>query len=632
MSGWWDKSEKDRAADIWTQIRALETRQRTRISRDFVNEKIYSSGVGIDRGDGSQMRGGFMPAELNFTRTIVDALVARVGNNRPAVRYASDDASWTQRRKAKQFDKVIEGESEALKFAEMGPLVLRDSLMSRGGIGMVTADNGKIVADRVPSEEILVPEREARYGKPRTMHRVMRCSKEVLAEKFPGKRAMIENAPAPQAKMGDPDGPAGVEDSSMIEVAMSWHLASDDEAKDGRYVLTLPNGTVDANDYRRPKFPVAVLRWSPPRRGFWGSSLVDELASLQYKVNEVAKDLMQNIYFTSALKVAVRRDANMVKKHVAGKRPHFIEVDAVGSDLQWLAPDGFSMAQFQFLQWLIQQMFEVSGVSQLMAQGKNPLGAGASGAALNEVYEQDSERFSQLEQGYARWWCDMGELVLEAARDLSAEPGFLDTEVRWSKGNILQRIKWGDVDLEADRYELHLEPSGFMPSSRGGKIQIVEQLVANGMLDPKWASSLIDYPDLKRAQMVQNAPLEWCLWAMEQIADADLTEDGEAVNEEKAAPIPAPDPHMDLDLAIAVAKASYQMAVTEGAPEPILGRYLEFMDAVDAEKKKLAKGAPAGPAGPPMPGAPMDPMAAAAPPIDPAMGGALPPMPMGGVV
>src|SRR5690606_41362717 len=127
-----------------------------------------------------------------------------------------------------------------------------------------------------------------------------------------------------------------------------------------------------------------------------GASLVADLAGLRFKVNEVARDLMRNIYFTSALKVAVRRGANVNKKHVAGKRPHFIEVDAIGSDLQWLAPDGFSVAQFQFLQWLIQQMFEVSGVSQLMAQGKNTLGAGASGAALNEAWVQDSERFSQF--------------------------------------------------------------------------------------------------------------------------------------------------------------------------------------------------------------------------------------------
>ncbi len=628
---WWDAGE-DRAAQIWSLLETLETRQRARDGRNFVNEKIYGGSIGIGRGV-SENHGGFMPAALNYTRTIVDALVARVGNGRPAVRYAADGASWSQRRKAKQYDRVIEGEAEALGFAQMGPMVLRDCLVTSGGIGMVTADCGRIVADRVPCEELRFPDYEARYGKPRQMHRVMRYAKEVLAEKFDGKaRDAIENAPAPKARPNDLE-MGGISESAMVEVAMSWHLPSSDgegkKATDGRYVISIPGGaTLDVTDYKRSKFPIAVLRWSQPRRGYWGASLVDELAELQFKVNEIAHNLQQNVYFTSALKVAVRRGAQIPKKHLAGKKPHFFEVDAIGSDVQWIAPDGFSLAQFQFLQWHIQQMFEISGVSQLMAQGKNPLGAGASGAALNEVYEQDSERFSQLEQGYARWWCDMGELVLEAARDLADDAGFRETEVRWGKNNVLHKIKWADVDLEADRFELHLEPSGYMPQTRAGKMQAVEQLVMNGMLDPKWAASLVDYPDLKRAQMVQNAPLEWCLWAMEQVTDAELTEDDSEVDEGKSATVPAPDPHMDLELAMAVGKAAYQIAVTEGTPEPILARFVSFIDSVDAEKKKLATGAPPPPPPDVMGMPPMDPMAGA--PVDP-MAAGLPPMPPMGV-
>ncbi len=667
-ANWW-KDGADKAENVWSHIKTLEMRQRTRVSRDFVNEKIYASSVGMERGFGDKMRGGFMPAELNFTRTIIDALVARVGNDRPAVKHASDGADWCQRRQAKQFDKVIEGEIEALEIPAMGPMVMRDALVTRGGVGMVTADNGQIVADRVPCEELIHDERESRYGKPRQMHRVMRYSKEVLAEKFDGgskMRAIIENAPPPQRRPNDIE-TGGESESGMVECATSWHLpsgteeaAESDKKTDGKRVISVPSpgGILLAEDYRRDHFPFAVLRWSPPRRGYWGASLVDELASLQFKVNEVARDLMQNIYFTSAVKVITRRGANIEKKHVPGKAPHFIEVEAIGADLEWKAPDGFSAAQFQFLQWLIQQMFEVSGVSQLMAQGKNSLGAGASGAALNEVYQQDSERFSQLEQAYARWWCDMGRLIMEAAQDLAEDEGFRETEVRWSKGNVLQKIKWKDVDLDSDRFELHLEPSGFMPQTRAGKMQAIEQLIANGMVDPKWATSLIDYPDLKRAQMVQNAPLEWCLWAMEEIADCELkggdqaggddelgegdsTNESEAeIDEDKSRPIPAPDPHMDLDLAMSVAKASYQIAVTEGTPEPILARYLEFMDALDAEKQKLSSGAPAMPAGPPAPmGGMPGPMPPGAPPmpmntpgIDPMQppGGApmLPPGPM----
>jgi hypothetical protein len=621
VATWW-KEKADRAANITSHLKSLEMQQRLRTSRDYINERIYS-GVASSAPSSTEQLGGFMPAELNFTRTIVDALVARVGNDRPAVKYSANGASWKQRRKAKQFEKVIEGNFECLDVYAKTPLCLRDCLMSRGAVMMVVPDGGKIVADRIPAEELYFDERESRYGDPRQMHRVMSVSKEVLAEKFPAFRDVIWNAPPPPPRPNDPERSSNG-DSGMTEVRMSWHLPSAEGAKDGLYVVSIHNQVLEESPYERDHYPVAFLKWAPPRRGFWGSSLVDELAALQFKVNEVARDLMQNIYFTSALKIAVRRGADIAKKKLVGKKPHYIEQDAPG-DVQWLAPDGFSQAQFQFLQWLIAQMFEVSGVSQLMAQGKNMLGAGASGAALNEVYEQDSERFSQLEQSYARFHRDIARLVLEAAQDLSEDKEFRHSKIRWNRGNVMQEIEWADVDLDADRFELHLEASGYMPSSRAGKIQAVEQLAMNGWIEPSWVTTLLDFPDLKRALMVKNAPVEWALWAMEAIADAELNDDESEVIADKSATIPAPDPHIDLTFTMGVAKAAYNQHMVEQAPQPILDRFLSFMDALDAEMAKKNQGslapAPAAPAMDPaamgMPAPPPDPMAMAPAPMPP---------------
>jgi hypothetical protein len=258
-------------------------------------------------------------------------------------------------------------------------------------------------------------------------------------------------------------------------------------------------------------------------------------------------------------------------------------------------------------------MYEVSRVSQLTAAGKNPLGAGASGAALDAQYDIENEGHSQLELGYARFWCDVGRLCLEAAQDMAEDEEFLDSELHWGSGSSLQTKRWRDImadlDVEGDSFELHLEASGFLPSTRVGKIRAVEQLVANGFIDPKWAGSLMaDFPDLKRAMLVENAPVEWVLWAMDKIADAELNEDETEVIEDKSAPIPAPDPHLDLDWVMGVAKAVYLNQMSEDDPQPILDRYTNFIDSVDAEMKKLKPAAPA-----PMPGDPM------------AMGGAPPP-------
>jgi len=270
-----------------------------------------------------------------------------------------------------------------------------------------------------------------------------------------------------------------------------------------------------------------------------------------------------------------------------------------------------------------------------MVNSKNTLGAGASGAAQNAQYDIESERFSQLEQAYARFWRDIGRLIVEAAQDMAEDEDFKEREVRWNKKNVLHRIKWADVDIDADRYELHLEPTGYLPSTRAGKTQAIEQLIAAGQIDPVWSTTLLDYPDIKRANMVRNAPLEWVLWAMEQLEDVEIDADGDVVEEESAG-MPPPDPHMDLDLAIKVAKAVYQLHITEGdrenpTPPALLARYRTFIESCDAAKSAAATATPPPAPGmgamtaPPMPGSPD--MAGGMPP-DMA---ALPPMPEGAI-
>jgi hypothetical protein len=617
----WRKGGAGAAASLWQTLRRLQREQASQIRHDRINRRVYSSRIGREVAQRPEVASlvrsmGFIPADLNFTRPIVDALWARIGNNQPAIKMAASGAKWNQRRKARQLDQVIEGTVESLDIAAKASQSLRAALVVRGGILEVGSSAGRIYADKVPCEEILMDEEEARYGEPRQMHRVMTISKEVLTARYPDKSIEIDKAKRPEPGPLDPPR-STARQSAMVEVAKSWHLPSEPDADDGRWAVSIDGTILDDGPWKRQTFPFAIIRGMPPMEGdgFWPASLVDDLANLQYQVNSLFRKLQENAYHTATLKVLVRRGAQIAKKHLAGQRPHYVEVDNP-TDAVWHVPDPFPPSQLNFLEFQIRQMYEVSGVSQLMAQSKNPLGAGASGAALAEFYDIESERFSQLELAYARFWRDIGRLIIEAAQDMADDEEFRKGEVKWAKQSVIHKVAWKDVDLDADQYELHLEPTGFLPNTRAGKMQVIETLVANGYLDQKWAISLADFPDLKRANQVLVAPLEWALWALEQVDDVELTDDETEVDEEKSAEIPAPDPNMDLDLALALAKATYQMRIVEGTrgkptPEPILERHRTFLEYLDTEKKKLSAAAPMPAPGPAMPG--MDPMAGAAP-------------------
>jgi hypothetical protein len=625
VSHWWAMSGDAQAEALWQHVTALEQRERLRIARDQINERIYASNVSGTRGGmdiATLLRSiGFQSADLNFTRQIVDALVARIGNNQPAPRVTPDGADWTMRRQAKVMDKILGGEMEQLELQAEAPLALRASLITRGGAIKIVAHKGDIVGDRVPVDEFRLDERDARYGKPRQLHHVKQVAREVLLRDHPEHAGVISELEPARRRDGELEDVSGLGgETNMVDVAESWHLPSSKGAPDGVRVLSVRGRVLVKDSWQRPRFPVAWVRWSPPQRGFWGCSLVDELAALQFKVNEMARDLLQNVYFTSALAVFTRRAADVAKKKLGGKQPYYVEVDSPG-DVQFVAPDGFSPAQFQMLQWLIQQMYEVSGVSQLMAQSKNPLGAGASGAALQEFYDIESERFSQLELAYARLWRDCATLVIDAAKDLSKEDGFKQREVRWVRRATIQRIKWNDVDLDRlakdDTYQLRIEAAGYMPRTRSGKLQAIEQLIAGGFLDPKWAPSLLDFPDLEQANMIRNAPIEYALACMEDVLNVEVDADGMVEeDEEDFTPVPAPIPEADLELCMAVAKALILQQTAEKAPEGVLARCRQWCELIDVEMKRAAPAAPA-----------LDPMAAMGAP--PGAAPMAPPMPMG---
>lgn len=630
---WWTIRDDARAqADaVWTHLRALEQREMRRLMRDCVNERIYSSDVA---GGARAMdlvtlfrSMGFQSADLNFTRQIVDALVARVGNNYPAIHAEPDGADWSHRRLAKQMDKLIAGEMDQMDIQAEAPLCLRAALNTRAGAFKVMAHKGDIVGDRIPVDELRVDSREG--TRPRQLHHIKAVAREVLAETHPEHRAAIQLAKPRQKRPHELDDTSYVGgETNMLDVCESIHLPSKEGAADGVRVISIEETVLLAEPWKRPRFNVAFLRWSPPQRGFWGSCLVDELASLQFKVNEVARDLMQNIYFTSAVKVLRRRNSQVESKHVSGKKPHFIDVDNP-TDVAWEAPDGFSPAQFQFLQWLIQQMFEVSGVSQLMAQSKNPLGAGASGAALSNFYDIESERFSQLELGYARFWRDIAALTVDAAKDLSQSDEFKRRTVRWSKRGLIHQVKWSDVKnglLQDDSYQLRLEAAGYLPNTRTGKMQAIEQLVANGFLDAKWVPTLMDFPDLKEALAVKSAPVEYVMSCMEKLEDVAVDENDEVIPE-KSAPPPTPLDDAPLELCIEVGKAMILQHTADESPVGVIARFSTWNEICDAKLKESRAAQPV------MAG--VDPAMAAVPPGPPGMapplmaGGAPPPMPAG---
>jgi|SRR5688572_1388729 len=647
---WW-KTECGDGANVHDSIvahaEALWAMHTPMRARDRIHARIYRATPMLAGGKYAEAlvhldQRGYGQARLNVTKSIVDTAVAKLGKERPMPSVVTDDSDWSIKRKARKFTRFMKGKMQETDFDRIAPLVLRDACLFGTGVIKIGAAFGEICPERTFKEEILVDPREARKGKPRQLGQVKQYNREVLCEMVEGwglgekatKRMLlaIERATASTQYRGEADddipSSAGTDDD-QIDVYEWWHLPSSPDAKDGKHAIVIKGCTLLYEEYERPRFPFAFVHWTAPVKGFWGTGVVEELAHLQNRINQIIRDVQMNLDVAGKLIAFSKRGSGVMARQLVGRFPTFVEYDGIKPD--FVVPQAVSPQQIQLLDKFIQWAYDLTGVSQMSAQSKNTLGAGASGVALDSFYDIQSERFAHVQAGYANFRLDCGELYIDAAYDIAEcreemddgedENGEKRTKRKpYTAAHVdkqaVERLDWDGVSLERDQFTLRLEAVNFLPDTRAGKLAAVNELSLAGVIEKTYASSLFDEPDLERVNRIQNAAYNNLERCMEQIADEDRD-------------MPVVHPYLDLKLAKKMAMAYYNRAEAEGAPDEVLGRYRAFIDLLKAQEPPpppppasppgMPPGAPPmpPPGGMPMPEAPIDP-AAMAPPM-PAM-------------
>jgi hypothetical protein len=610
---WWSSTGTGQTNDLWGWVDRMRTRQRLTSGRDLIHEAIYEGrpiASGQDVTSIEMMRRQQMAtANLNITRSMVDTVVARLGRRRPMPVISADDAEYSEKLYAKRASRVMRRKLSTPTFERLSPTILRDAVVRGTGVVRVFPRRGDVHYARVPRHELVVDPQDARYCAPRVIAHARLVPREIVLQLYPDRASDIRQASRGTRDEWEPYGWDTSKDDDQIEMVEAWHLPSTVGAEDGRYVCAIRTGIpLESCEWERPRFPFAFLHWSPPMRGFWGQGLVEDLAGIQSKVNSLARDAQEAFRLASALKVFVPRSSNVDKNHLRAKDPAVIEYD--GNPPQFIAPNPASEQQLQFLRWLIQQAYEISGISQAAAQSRNPLGPNASGKALDTMYDMESDRFSHVEMQYAQFRCDVGQLTLDLAQDLTKPDEDDDDDDNAPLAPWIKAIKWPKFDVDGGSYHLVLEPINFLPETRAGKLDTVADMAKAGVIaDPMVAASLFDEPDIARANRAELGPYRYLESIMEKLADTSVPlEDC------------VPTPQMNLSLAKRMALGEHGNAAAEGADDVLLGRYRWFLQMLDGEEQQLQPPpAPPGPPGPQQPG-PAPSMPGAPPPMPPMPG------------
>lgn len=598
--------------------KALLRNHETTHSKNRARERIYE-GVELLNNRAaivSLEAAGVGIAKLNASKSIIDTFVSRLSKDRPMPSFDTTDGDWGLKRKAKRYRQFIVGEMLQTEFDDLSRDALLDGSILGNGYTRIDSDDD-VFAERVPVNEILYDVRECRYGKPQQAVRIYRIARDLLAELYPNAVLEIRLAPPSQRRKDDDFEMLGdLED--YVDVWEAWQLPSTKESRDGRHALCIENCTLVFEEWHEPRFPWAHLRLFKPRNGLMGTGFIDQLASLQHRVNCIVRDLQLNIAATGRGFFAVNEANDIATELLTGWQPFKLKFKGAQPPT-WNAPQSFNPAQLEALRFFIQQMFDLTGVSQAAATSKSALGAGASGIALDTQYDIDSDRFRMPQANYARYRLDAAQRYIDAAarvaRRRESEKGKKRSyvAVSWKSRDAIERLEYSKVELKEGQYCLKIEAVNFLPDTRAGKLAVVEQLAKAGVIEQWLVPTLFDEPDLAQANGILLAPFKNAMRKMDELANEDL-------------PMPIPEHMNDLELELKLVTAYYNRVQEEKAPPAVQDRYLQYEALVrEMIKNKNTASLPDGsvaPAGPMMPE-----MAPAQGPLP----GGVPPMPQGPV-
>jgi hypothetical protein len=573
----WATAEEPAQA-LWSLVRSLRNRQNWRRQADELALKLYSDMryVGYRTRSGSFALSDVLDSRMgeNVIRAIVRALNSKIARRRSRPYVVTDGAKWHQRQTAENLEKWLLGKMRQHRAdEEIFPLWRLHGLVFGTGVIRTygTPEKGACM-EVIPSNEIVVDDAEAKYGKPPNIYFIRTASMAKLRHDYPEKRAILDQTPCGSSAMDDGwVSDVGAWDhernSDICYIIEAYHLPSGEGAGDGRHVICTSAGILHDEKWKRDHFPLAIIRGELRPMGMWGIGVPEDLAPTQIEITENAMARKEIIDTLARPYWLVERGMKVARAAISNVIGRVMEWTSTGSGLkpELVAAPVVPPDIWQHGIQLKQAAFETKGVSQLTAQMLKPQGLN-SGKALRAFHEMESELLADLMYDYENGLLRLCELLVEEQIELG--DAYKDQAVTYVGEGEIEEIKWSDVGLQKDLqgYVIEILPASAMASTLSARIEDVYDMKDLGLLvEPDEIWDYLQMPDRRRVQRKHGAPRK----LLEKVVEFRIIKRGEDV---------MPEPTWDLDLAIDLALTSIkELELYEDAPEDRLELLRQFI-------------------------------------------------------
>lgn len=599
---WWLFKGVACADSISTALTIIDQAQQARLVQIVASARLYGNTPLLGMTGQVSARFNAISALMkerlhyNATQSVVDTAIARLTRDKPTPYHLTSGGDYHTQRKAKKMNELRDGIFYECQTYKKGEMVSRDAAIWGMGMLKVFARDGKICHERVPCSQIWIDEMEAMTADPRSMHQVMNVDRDMIQAWLGGGKntSLIEDA-------NRADLQSNIQSvADVVQLRESWHLRSGPDAKDGRHVISIAGYALLEEKWEHDFFPFAVMPWCPKSYGYWPQGLVEQLQPMQLELNKLMRGLQISYDRACLMLWMIENGSKIVKSHLDNEIGRIINY--TGTPPTCETPPIAPPEIYQQIETIIRRMRDQAGLSEMATQGEKPAGVD-SGKALRTLDDMETVRFTQISHAYEQLYMDADKISLAVARDIAEEDG--DYSVKVPGRNSQKERKWTDVDLAPDDYSIHCYPTSSLPDDPAGRLETVQEYMQAGIIPPEVGQDLLEFPDLKRFETLNNAMTDRLHEVLDNIVDEGEYE--------------PPEPYFDLEAADKLALQYLVLGESQGLePErcEMLRRWrsqvaaLESM-AAQALQPPMGAGMPGGPQ---VAGRPGGPQAAPEPP------------------
>lgn len=514
---WWNAdNDKDLVAQVLSTTEYLKRTNITRIRQASIFTRLFSgkplynflaSNATLD--NSNQLPIGRPTANVVYSCT--DTLVSRISQDRPKPVFLTDGGDYKQRKLAQEANAFIQGEFFRVKAYDKGALQLRDACVLGNGLLKVFPSHGKVCVERTLETELLTDFNDAYYDNPRQLIQVKLVDRSVIMELFPDKEEVISGA-----VHGNVDQTPRSTDtiSDQFIVAEAWHLPSGPDADDGRHVMVCSEGLILDEGWKREKFPFVKFGYNPNVVGYFSQGLAEILMPGQmeiYRMLIVASQSLElmgvpRIYIDELSKIVETSFNNRIGTIIKGRGnpPEFINATSNNPEI------------YQWIQWLIQNAYQMSGISSLSASGQKPQGLN-SGEAIRSYDQIQEDRFAALARRYQNIYTDLAYEMIDCAKDIVDETGKYTTIYPGKDGT--REVDFENIDRLNDNFVIQCYEESSLPKDPAGRQAKLSEMLAAGEIDNKEFRRLSNFPDLEQSDKLASALEERILYSLDEIVE-----------------------------------------------------------------------------------------------------------------